>query len=312
LCLGNYGCVPDSVSPKSSFGKSVFAKSVFATSVKEVAKTKPNSEKEIQAKRQNLASRGSESRNLEKPGSETQEVEGAERNDKRIHVALPVRITYWDNDKKPGLEMACTYDISPHGARISSLRCVKDTGEIIAIERGRNKAFCRVVWIGAPDTELKGQIGLQCVESERAMFENELRDLDTVYQVIPRDATVRRPSPMSHKGNRRQQDRYEVEGVAELQKSNRGGEKAMLKNLSEMGCLVTTKQVLLPGTDLKLVLSVANYNLNLKGQVRHSLDVGVGIEFSEIRKGDQQMLKFLLQKLEKERLEEIFDVEVQS
>jgi hypothetical protein len=38
----------------------------------------------------------------------------------------------------------------------------------------------------------------------------------------------------------------------------------------------------------------------------------VGIEFSEIRKGDQQMLKFLLQKLEKERLEEIFDVEVQS
>jgi PilZ domain len=289
-----------------------FVKSASVKSVKEVAKAKSNPEKEIHAKGQNLESRGAESRGLEKPGSEIQEAERAERNDKRIHVALPVRITYWDKDKKPGLEMACTYDISPHGARISSLRCIKDTGEIIAIERGRNKAFCRVVWIGEPDTELKGQIGLQCVESERAMFENELRDLDTVYQVIPRDATVRRSSPMADKGNRRQQDRYEVEGVAELQKSNRGGEKAMLKNLSEMGCLVTTKQVLLPGTDLKLVLNVANYNLHLKGQVRHSLDLGIGIEFSEIRKGDQQMLKYLLQQLEKDQLEEIFDVEVQS
>lgn len=240
----------------------------------------------------------------------TEDAERAERNDKRIHVALPVRITYWDKNKKPGLEMACTYDISTHGARISSLRCIKETGEIVAVERGRNKAFCRVVWIGEPDSELKGQIGLQCVESERAMFEGELRDLEAVYQPILRDTTLRRGSPNAEKGNRRQQERFEVEGVAELLKSNRGGEKATLKNLSELGCLITTKQVLLPGTDLKLVLNVANYNLNLKGQVRHSLDVGVGIEFSEIRKGDQQMLKYLLKKLQEDQLEEVFQLDV--
>ncbi len=202
--------------------------------------------------------------------------ERAERNDKRIHVALPVRITYWDKDKKPGLEMACTYDISPHGARISSLRCIKETGDIVAVERGRNKAFCRVVWIGEPDSELSGQIGLQCVESERAMFESELRDLESIYQPIPRDTTLRRRAALGDKGNRRQQERFEVEGVAELLKSGRIGEKATLKNLSEMGCMVTTKQVLLPGTDLKLVLNVANYNLNLKGQVRHSPGPGNG------------------------------------
>src|ERR1700690_1577791 len=109
----------------------------------------------------------------------------AERADRRVHVALPVRITYWDKDKKPGLEMACTYDISSHGARITSLRCIKETGEIVAIERGRNKTFCRVVWIGEPNSELRGQIGLQVVEEEREIFETERRDLDDVFDPVP-------------------------------------------------------------------------------------------------------------------------------
>lgn len=248
------------------------------------------------------------------PEAEALGAERAERHHKRTHVALPLRITYWDKDKKPTLEMACTYDISPRGARISSLRCIKDTGEIVAVERGRNKAFCRVVWVGDPGTELKGQIGLQCVESERGMFEGELRDLDTIYQPIGHDNAQRRGiAKPDSKGNRRQQERFEVEGVAELQKSNRSGDTVALKNLSEIGCLVTTKQVMLPGTDLKLVLKIANYNLNLKGQVRHSaLDLGMGIEFTEIRKGDQQMLKYLLQKLQQEGLGKVFEVDVKS
>lgn len=265
--------------------------------MKQVTKQKPASQKDPRPKRRSAT---------------TAAGERADRNDKRIHVALPIRITYWDKDKKPSLEMACTYDISPHGARISSLRCVKETGEIVAVERGRNKSFCRVVWIGEADSELSGQIGLQCVESERAMFESELRDLHSVYEVIPRDNVPRRPGVLAEKGNRRRRERFDVKGVAELVKSGRAGQKATLKNLSEMGCMVTTREVLLPGTDLKLVLNVANYNLNLKGQVRHSLDVGVGIEFSEIRKGDQQMLQYLIRQLEEEGLDEVFQVDVKS
>ncbi|HUK24581.1 MAG TPA: PilZ domain-containing protein [Terriglobales bacterium] len=233
-----------------------------------------------------------------------------ERIDKRIHVALPLRITYWDKDKKPGLEMACTYDISSRGARITSLRCIKEAGEIVAIERGRNKTFCRVVWIGEPNSELHGQVGLQCIESERAMFEHEIRDLEEAYDAIAFDPTVRRP--MTTSANRRRLERFTVEGIADLLKGGRNGsQKARLKDLSEMGCLVTTRQILLPGTDLKLVLNVANYSLSLKGQVKHSaLDLGIGIEFNEIRKGDRQTLKYLLRKLEEEKLEEVFDVEV--
>jgi hypothetical protein len=229
-----------------------------------------------------------------------------ERLGKRIHVALPIRVTYWDSDNKPCLEMACTYDISPHGARVTGLRCMKATGEIIAIERGRNKAFCRVVWIGEPDSELRGQVGLQSVESDRTIWDTELREMDEVYDVIQRGSGYR-PSATPDKRNRRRQPRFELQGLAELLKRESKGrhQEATLKNLSEMGCLIATREALLPGTDLKLVLNVANYDLSVKGQVRHAaLDMGLGIEFREIRKGDRQMLKFLLRKMAEQETEQ--------
>ena len=107
-----------------------------------------------------------------------------DRSDKRVHVALPIRITYWDEDNKPGLEMACTYDISASGARISKLRAVNKEGEIVAVERGRNKAYCRVVWVGDENSKLHGQIGLQCVEPDRNIWDQELRDMDEVYEKV--------------------------------------------------------------------------------------------------------------------------------
>ena len=117
-----------------------------------------------------------------------------ERQNKRLHVALPIRVTYWDDAQKPCLEMACTYDISEHGARVTGLRCVKEAGEVIAIERGRSKAFCRVVWVGEPNSELQGQIGLQCVESDRILWEAELRDMVETYEPVLLDGDSKKAS----------------------------------------------------------------------------------------------------------------------
>jgi PilZ domain len=241
-----------------------------------------------------------------------------ERTDKRVHVALPIRITYWDKDKKPGVEMACTYDISSRGARITNLRCVKGVGEVVAVERGRNKSFCRVVWMGEEGTEVRGQIGLQTVDRDRSMWEGELKEMEEVFDPIGKDVGKNQVTT-SRGGNRRRHGRFQVEGAVELVKasgktSRAGGKvtptKAVLKDLSEVGCLVKTKEVLIPGTDLKLVLRIANYDVTLKGQVRHSLDMGVGIEFSEIRKGDRETLKHLLRKLSEKQLEETIEVVV--
>ena len=235
----------------------------------------------------------------------------ADRGDKRVHVALPIRITYWDEDKKPGLEMACTYDISAHGARISSLRFVNQTGEIVAVERGRNKAYCRVVWVGDSNSKLHGQIGLQCIEQDRNLWEPELRDMEDVYEKVEKNSQPARGIA----GNRRRSERVPIEGKAEIVNADsialNGAQQAELQDLSEIGCLVKTKEVLLPGTDIKLVLKIANYDLALKGKVKHAaLDVGVGIEFAQIRKSDRQTLKFLLQKLKEQKFEEILEVEI--
>jgi PilZ domain len=236
----------------------------------------------------------------------------AARTDKRLHLALPIRITYWNEDKKPGLEMACTYDISARGARISSLRFVNQTGEVVAVERGRNKAFCRVVWIGDQNSKLHGQIGLECIEPNRTLWEPELRDMQEVYEPVDKSGQNGKSFVA---GNRRRRDRFQIQGKAEIVKSGEGGlknpQQAELRDLSEIGCLVKTKEVLLPGTDIKLVLKVANYDLALKGKVKHSaVDLGVGIEFAQIRKSDRQTLQFLMQKLKEQKLEEILEVEV--
>ena len=239
-----------------------------------------------------------------------------ERLAKRIHVALPIRVTYWDDTNKPCLEMACSYDISEHGARLGGLRCVKEEGEVIAVERGRSKAFCRVVWIGEPDSDRRGQIGIQCVESDRILWEAELRDMKGAYEPIPRANREPQRSGLAHGRRRdenRQHDRFDVEGFVELLKngSNTAHSKAILKNLSEVGCQIYTEHAAAPGTELKMLLNYGGYDLGVKGEVRHAnSSAGLGIEFREIRKGDRQILRFLLRKLAEQQLENLFQLEI--
>lgn len=236
----------------------------------------------------------------------------AARIDKRIHVCLPIRVTYWGEDSKPRLEMACTYDISSHGARLTGLRCVKQTGEILAIERGKNKALCRVAWIGDPDSQLRGQVGVQCVEEGKILWESELRDLEEAYDLMVQDSAVSRLTRSAANsslgtlgGNRRRFERFAVEGTAELVGTGANGKylEGNVRNISEMGCLVTPKGIVNPGTEMKVVLCVSNYDLTLKGSVRHAkAEIGLGIEFREIRKGDRQLLQYLLQRLAAQQL----------
>ncbi|HEY1947750.1 MAG TPA: hypothetical protein VGG97_12125, partial [Bryobacteraceae bacterium] len=42
--------------------------------------------------------------------------------DKLVHLALPVRLIHMPNGERGGLELVCTYDIHPRGARLRSSR----------------------------------------------------------------------------------------------------------------------------------------------------------------------------------------------
>jgi hypothetical protein len=238
-----------------------------------------------------------------------------ERLDKRIQVVLPLRVTYWDKDNKPCPDMACTYDISSRGARITGLRSVQESGDIIAIERTRNnKTFCRVIWVGDPNSELRGQVGIQSVESERLMWGAELRDMKEIYDPISPDNDFGNLNLPPGDRNRRRRSRFLIDGIAALQNQNLSADptETILKDLSEKGCLITGAHAFPAGTDLKVVLNVGNFDFSMKGQVRHAVQgLGTGIEFREIRKGDRQMLLFLLRKLEEQKLEEAFELELQ-
>lgn len=231
-----------------------------------------------------------------------------ERLNKRIHIALPVRVTYWDTQNRPIQSVACTYDISPFGARVTGLPDTK-TGDIIAVERGRaGKFFCRVIWIGEPNTELYGQVGIEGVEIERPMWEPELRCMDEVFEALPiahRSLYTGLPGQQI----RRVAPRFEIDGLADLPQMN--VPRVGIKNLSESGCLLTTNDPLPLNANLKLVLQIAQYDLTVKGAVRHATSrLGMGVEFSEIRKGDRQVLQFLLRKLAEKQFEKSFELDM--
>lgn len=225
-----------------------------------------------------------------------------DRSDKRIHAALPIRVTYWDKDVKPRLAMACTYDISPRGARVTLLPEVTGVGEILAVEQGCNKACCRVVWIGGDNAQRRGQMGIQCIDPEATLWEAELRYMREQYDpMVPEGLLGRMKWAGSLDHDRRRYRRFHVEGLVELLRhgTDTGSVRGQLKDLSSFGCLVTSTGLMVAGTDLKLSLSVDNYDLRLKGRVLHAGgDLGLGIEFREIRKGDRQLLDHLLQKMD--------------
>ena len=237
--------------------------------------------------------------------------EDFERSYSRVSVVLPLRITYWDDEKKPLADTACTYDISLWGACITGMRSHQKTGEIIAIERGRSKAFCRVVWVGKRNTARAGQVGIECVEADRLLWENELHDLQAIYDAVRIEAAS---GSDADERRRRRTPRIQIDGEAELWNSQRPVMEATgkVKDLSETGCLINASRKLDAGSQIKLFLRVANRELVFKGQVRHSTnDKGLGVQFNEVRKGDRKILQYLLRKLAEEQLENVFELELQ-
>lgn len=238
---------------------------------------------------------------------------------KLIHLALPVRLTYMANGARGGLEMACTYDIHPRGARLLSFRDVR-VGDLIAVERGRNKSMCQVIWTASPDSTLRGQFTVECVEGGKTPWEEELRQMEEQYlPVIPAGPNARPAMTAFRSGdqNRRRRPRFAVEGGADL--AEIGGQSRVegrVEQISECGCLIRTGDLLVPGTGLRMVLNIYDISVALKGHVKYTAeDRGMGVEFQEIRQGDRPLLDYVLNQVvlnqvKKRRSEDFADLEV--
>lgn len=226
-----------------------------------------------------------------------------------MHLALPVRWSLADQDGRSA-EMACTYDIHPHGARLVGSRPV-NVGDLVLVERGRNKAMCQVVWAADPDSPLRGQFSVQCIEG-KTPWEDELRQIEERYQPIIVDRLqANKSSSLSRADvNRRRRPRFYVEGEAEVTDGalRVAGE---VQQISEYGARLAAMEPLRPGTDFRLMLNVFDVSLALKAQVKYLAgEVGMGVEFQQIRLGDRPLLEYVISKVRRRRVEEFARVEV--
>ena len=229
---------------------------------------------------------------------------------KLVHLALPVRWTLIGQEGRGTPEMACTYDIHPHGARLVSTRDL-NIGELVMVERGRNKAICQVVWSADPASSLRGQFTVQCVEG-RTPWDEELRQMEEQYQPVILDGLERRTASSGFcrpDANRRRRPRFYVEGQAEVTDGvlRVAGE---VQQISEYGARLAAMEPLRPGTDFRLMLNVFDVSLALKAQVKYLVNnLGMGVEFQQIRRGDRPLLSYVLSKLKTRRVEEVARVE---
>ena len=231
--------------------------------------------------------------------------------EKLVHLAIPVRWSLVGQQGRGPAEMACTYDIHPRGARLVSASAV-NPGNLVLVERGRNKAVCQVIWTADPASSLRGQFTVQCVEDGRAPWEDELRQLEEQYQpVMVDDPRQIRPREFTRSDtNRRRRPRFCVEGEAEVIDGVQrvAGE---VRQISEGGAQITMSSGLHPGSEFRLVLNVFDVSVALKARMKYLLEnLGMGVEFQEIRRGDRPLLSYVLNKLRTRKLDEFPPVEV--
>lgn len=86
-----------------------------------------------------------------------------ERVEKRLVIALPVRVYGMSSDGKPFNQEAHTLDITRDGARVDGLPQIT-IGETVGVQYGEEKARYKVVWASEPDANHQCQIGVQILQ----------------------------------------------------------------------------------------------------------------------------------------------------
>lgn len=108
--------------------------------------------------------------------------------ERRVVMALPVRVWGMDLSGKLFEVEAQTVNITPVGARISGIPFHLRRGAVVGIQCGRSRARFRISWTGQPATPAEGHIGVQCVEPGKYIWGVALRrvlDEETVSAAGP-------------------------------------------------------------------------------------------------------------------------------
>lgn len=94
------------------------------------------------------------------------------RKENRVSAVLPIKISPHNepNRTRPG----CTCEISTRGAKLMKIDGIGE-GDVLWIMRHRRRAKFRVVWVGTAGSERAGQIGIENLEPDKFIWDDELR-----------------------------------------------------------------------------------------------------------------------------------------
>jgi hypothetical protein len=217
---------------------------------------------------------------------------------KRVHAVLPIRVSYWQEGIRTGTHLACTYDIGPSFARVTGLREGCRVGDLIVVERGRNKAPFHINWVG--ESDLRGQFGIQCVDDAKVPWAMDLQEAEEIYD--PVIAPSNSPLDRIDRHNRRRTPRFMIDHASGVLHPVRGTALlAEVQDISEFGCQVALPGILPAGSEVEFSLKVSEIPVKLHGKICHAAhDMVSGIEFQKIRRGDRPLLQWLLRKLKQE------------
>ena len=89
-----------------------------------------------------------------------------------VPVVLPVKISHQHEPHR--VRPGCICEISTKGAKLMKLDGI-NLGDVLWISRHTRRAKFKVAWIGQLGSELEGKIGVELLEPEKFIWDDELR-----------------------------------------------------------------------------------------------------------------------------------------
>lgn len=207
----------------------------------------------------------------------------------------------WGENEEAIKRIAYTLDVSPKGARLGGVKGLKP-GQLIVVRRNTKEARFRVVWIGRPRTPEEGQIGLECIDVDKAIWDVDFAQAQEDFQPLGTgSSTTRSWKPAAAQTKKEDERNYSCPGSAIVWEDESGSERfeAVLTKMGFTGCEIEIATRLPLNSTLLLQLRIGETQLTVKGIQREKDVAGAGtsIGFTHIRRGDRANLVGLIAQL---------------
>ncbi len=219
------------------------------------------------------------------------------RDRERVPGIVPVRIWGITCEDKPFSEHVCTLNISGKGARLRGVRASLAEGDFIGLQYRSRQARFQIVWISTTEKSRGSDVGLQCLEPEKDIWQADLPEPAPDLYVA---AEVNSRRYVSCEPDRRLHTRYPVSGEVCVTRPHGSSDfAAKLGDVSLTGCYVQTCTPLESGCSLSLLIKIGNMEIRASGVVRvQYAGVAMGIEFTHLHPVDLGTLRRLVMQLQ--------------